>query len=174
MQNYLNYIPVKPGDFMVIPAGSIHAIGKGVTLCEIQQKSGVTYRVWDWNRAGLDGKPRELHIKEAKEVTNFNEDFNQNLISTIKTKLFEKSQIINLYEHNDFKVQLFSKLDEKPFLYSNTKSTEQNKEDKYILLVNWETIEDHEIGFRKSDEYQEWKALLHHFYEPFPTVEHYR
>jgi heme-degrading monooxygenase HmoA len=47
-------------------------------------------------------------------------------------------------------------------------------EDKYILLVRWETIEDHEIGFRKSSEYQEWKTLLHHFYEPFPTVEHYR
>ena len=47
-------------------------------------------------------------------------------------------------------------------------------DDKYILLVNWETIEDHEIGFRQSDEYQEWKALLHHFYEPFPTVEHYK
>ncbi|GAA4947280.1 antibiotic biosynthesis monooxygenase [Algibacter agarivorans] len=48
------------------------------------------------------------------------------------------------------------------------------QDDKYILLVNWETIEDHEIGFRKSDEYQEWKALLHHFYDPFPTVEHYK
>jgi len=48
------------------------------------------------------------------------------------------------------------------------------KEDKYILLVNWETIEDHEVGFRQSDEYQEWKTLLHHFYEPFPTVEHYQ
>ncbi|MDO6760723.1 antibiotic biosynthesis monooxygenase [Tamlana sp. 2_MG-2023] len=48
------------------------------------------------------------------------------------------------------------------------------QEDKYILLVNWETIEDHEIGFRQSDEYQQWKALLHHFYEPFPTVEHYK
>ena len=47
-------------------------------------------------------------------------------------------------------------------------------EDKYILLVNGETLEDHEIGFRKSDEYQEWKILLHHFYEPFPTVEHYK
>jgi len=45
---------------------------------------------------------------------------------------------------------------------------------KYILLVNWETVEDHEIGFRKSKEYQEWKSLLHHFYEPFPTVEHYK
>lgn len=48
------------------------------------------------------------------------------------------------------------------------------QDDKYILLVNWETIEDHEVGFRESDEYQEWKALLHHFYEPFPIVEHYR
>lgn len=47
-------------------------------------------------------------------------------------------------------------------------------EDKYILLVNWETIEDHEIGFRKSNEYQEWKRLLHHFYDHFPLVEHYK
>ncbi|OBQ57368.1 antibiotic biosynthesis monooxygenase [Tamlana sp. s12] len=48
------------------------------------------------------------------------------------------------------------------------------QDDKYILLVNWETIEDHEIGFRQSEEYLQWKALLHHFYEPFPTVEHYK
>tara|TARA_R110000868_G_scaffold5558_6_gene33258 strand:- start:494 stop:775 length:282 start_codon:yes stop_codon:yes gene_type:complete len=48
------------------------------------------------------------------------------------------------------------------------------QDDKYILLVYWETIEDHEIGFRQSKEYQEWKALLHHFYDPFPTVEHYK
>ena len=47
------------------------------------------------------------------------------------------------------------------------------EDDKYMLLVNWETIEDHEIGFRQSEEYKQWKALLHHFYEPFPTVEHY-
>ncbi|ARC94283.1 antibiotic biosynthesis monooxygenase [Vibrio coralliilyticus] len=46
-------------------------------------------------------------------------------------------------------------------------------EGRYILLVNWQTLEDHEIGFRQSVEYQEWKALLHHFYDPFPTVEHY-
>jgi len=46
-------------------------------------------------------------------------------------------------------------------------------ENRYILLVNWEKLEDHTEGFRKSAEYQQWKALLHHFYEPFPTVEHY-
>jgi heme-degrading monooxygenase HmoA len=43
----------------------------------------------------------------------------------------------------------------------------------YILLVRWETLADHETGFRKSPQYQEWKQLLHHFYEPFPTVLHY-
>ncbi|MBO0959801.1 antibiotic biosynthesis monooxygenase [Neobacillus sp. MM2021_6] len=44
---------------------------------------------------------------------------------------------------------------------------------KYLLLVKWETLEDHTIGFRQSSEYQEWKKLLHHFYDPFPTVEHF-
>ncbi|GJM41258.1 MAG: antibiotic biosynthesis monooxygenase [Ardenticatenaceae bacterium] len=44
---------------------------------------------------------------------------------------------------------------------------------QYILLVHWETLEDHTIGFRQSVEYQAWKALLHHFYDPFPTVAHY-
>jgi len=48
------------------------------------------------------------------------------------------------------------------------------KPSQYILLVNWESLADHEIGFRKSAEYQEWKALLHHFYDPFPTVLHYQ
>jgi len=48
-------------------------------------------------------------------------------------------------------------------------------EDKnlYLLLVKWETLEDHTVGFRGSDEYQQWKKLLHHFYEPFPTVYHF-
>jgi len=48
------------------------------------------------------------------------------------------------------------------------------EKDTYLLLVAWETIEDHEIGFRQSQEYQEWKRLLHHFYEPFPVVQHFR
>ena len=43
----------------------------------------------------------------------------------------------------------------------------------YLLLVEWERLEDHTEGFRKSDEYQKWKTLLHHFYEPFPVVEHF-
>ena len=45
--------------------------------------------------------------------------------------------------------------------------------DEYVLLVRWKTLEDHEVGFRQSTQYQEWKRLLHHFYGPFPTVLHY-
>ena len=45
---------------------------------------------------------------------------------------------------------------------------------RYILLVNWDTLEDHTHGFRGSEAYQEWKRLLHHFYHPFPEVQHYQ
>jgi len=44
---------------------------------------------------------------------------------------------------------------------------------RYLLLVNWETLEDHTVGFRGSEQYLEWRALLHHFYDPFPEVQHY-
>lgn len=47
------------------------------------------------------------------------------------------------------------------------------EENKYILLVRWESLKDHTVGFRQSPEYEEWKALLHHFYDPFPVVEHF-
>lgn len=48
-----------------------------------------------------------------------------------------------------------------------------DRPNEYVLLVRWQTLEDHEIGFRKSNQYMEWKRLLHHFYDPFPTVLHY-
>ena len=44
---------------------------------------------------------------------------------------------------------------------------------RYILLVNWQTLEDHTVGFRESEQYQEWRKALHHFYDPFPEVQHY-
>ena len=47
------------------------------------------------------------------------------------------------------------------------------KQNRYMLLVRWEKLEDHTVGFRSSEGYQEWRKLLHHFYDPFPTVEHY-
>ena len=60
----------------------------------------------------------------------------------------------------------------KGYLSHELKKCMEN-ESRYILLVKWETLEDHTVGFRESEEYQEWKALLHHFYDPFPVVEHY-
>jgi heme-degrading monooxygenase HmoA len=48
------------------------------------------------------------------------------------------------------------------------------QDDNYLLLVQWETVEDHEIGFRGSEAYQEWKKILHHYYDPFPVVAHYQ
>lgn len=47
------------------------------------------------------------------------------------------------------------------------------KPNRYLLLVRWERLEDHTVGFRESTKYQQWRALLHHFYDPFPTVEHH-
>ncbi len=63
--------PVKAGDVLFLPAGKVHAIGAGITLCEIQQASDVTYRLYDWDRPGLDGKPRELHIEQSLEVLDY-------------------------------------------------------------------------------------------------------
>ncbi len=57
--------PVEAGQFVHVPAGTLHAIGEGITLVEVQQNSDVTYRLYDWGRAGLDGEPRETHVDEG-------------------------------------------------------------------------------------------------------------
>ncbi|MBQ7154955.1 MAG: hypothetical protein IJR85_05315 [Synergistaceae bacterium] len=66
----LRKVEVKNGDLYFIPAGTIHAIGAGITLAEIQENSNITYRVYDYGRVGADGKPRELHIAKALDVAN--------------------------------------------------------------------------------------------------------
>jgi mannose-6-phosphate isomerase len=65
----LNFVEVEAGDALVIEAGTIHAIGKGIMLCEVQQNSNLTYRLYDYGRLGADGKPRELHIDRALDVS---------------------------------------------------------------------------------------------------------
>jgi len=67
----LRRISVKAGDTIYIPAGMVHAIGAGVVLFETQQASDLTYRMFDWNRVGPDGKPRELHVKKAADVLDY-------------------------------------------------------------------------------------------------------
>lgn len=65
----VNRVPVKKGDLFFIEAGTLHAIGKGILLAEVQQNSNTTYRVYDYGRVGADGKPRELHVEQAVDVT---------------------------------------------------------------------------------------------------------
>ncbi len=65
----LNRVDVHPGDTFFIESGTIHAIGAGILICEIQQNSNCTYRVYDYDRRGADGKPRELHVAKALEVS---------------------------------------------------------------------------------------------------------
>ena len=66
-------LPVRAGDAIFIPSGRIHAIGAGNVIIEVQQNSDTTYRVFDWNRLGLDGKPRALHVQESLESINFDD-----------------------------------------------------------------------------------------------------
>jgi mannose-6-phosphate isomerase len=72
-------IPVKAGYTMFLPSGRVHAIGDGLVIFEIQQNSDTTYRVFDWNRVGLDGKPRELHVAQSLASIDFN-DFEPKLV----------------------------------------------------------------------------------------------
>jgi mannose-6-phosphate isomerase len=74
-------VSVRAGDAMFVPSGRVHAIGAGCLIFEVQQNSDTTYRVFDWNRAGLDGKPRELHIPQSLASIDF-DDFEPDLIRT--------------------------------------------------------------------------------------------
>jgi len=67
----LNRVKVKPGDYFYIKAGTVHAIGSGILLAEIQQSSDITYRVFDWNRVDKNGKGRELHVERALDVSDY-------------------------------------------------------------------------------------------------------
>ncbi|GAC1305324.1 MAG: hypothetical protein NVSMB21_06850 [Vulcanimicrobiaceae bacterium] len=67
----LRYVPARAGDAFHLPAGTMHAIGAGIVLFETQQTSDLTYRIFDYNRTGSDGKPRELHVEKAADVLDY-------------------------------------------------------------------------------------------------------
>ncbi len=73
LEKCLNTLPIKKGDFVCIPSGTIHSILGGAVLVEIQQNSNTTYRVFDWNRVDSDGQSRALHIEKAMDVINFDQ-----------------------------------------------------------------------------------------------------
>jgi mannose-6-phosphate isomerase len=75
LADVLRSVPVRPGDAFYLPAGTLHAIGAGIRLFETQQASDLTYRIFDWNRVGTDGKPRELHVQKAADVLDYRATF---------------------------------------------------------------------------------------------------
>lgn len=126
LKDILNYVDVKKGDSFFIKSGTVHAIGKGILLAEIQQNSNLTYRVFDWNRVGADGKLRPLHIDKALDVSNLNsslgtdktvplkyenEDFIKNFLCFSKNFVAEEITVKKSYfeklNNNSFKIILF-------------------------------------------------------------------
>lgn len=97
----LNFYPVAAGDVFFIPAGTVHAIGKGVLLAEIQQSSDCTYRIFDWNRVDAHGNPRELHTADAEDAIRFGEETEYH---TFYTPLKEKTSPV--IRCNKFNVNL--------------------------------------------------------------------
>ncbi|MDD5139739.1 MAG: class I mannose-6-phosphate isomerase [Verrucomicrobiales bacterium] len=91
-----HHIPVRAGDTMFLPSGRVHAIGDGLVIFEIQQNSDTTYRVFDWNRTGLDGKPRDLHVAQSLASIDFN-DFEPKLVKTkfVADEKIQKRSLVN-------------------------------------------------------------------------------
>lgn len=142
LSDYLNFYEVKRGDFFFVPAGTVHAIGKGVLLAEVQQSSGITYRVWDWNRLE-NGKPRKLDVQKALDVLNFspgNIDYQRNVF--LKSKLA-------FVQHPDFTVDVIQMEKKQNQVY---KLDPQKKTS--ILLLEGEvdlTLSDEQVKLKAYD-----------------------
>jgi mannose-6-phosphate isomerase len=111
-------VPVRAGDTMFLPSGRVHAIGAGLVIFEIQQNSDTTYRVFDWNRVGLDGKPRELHVAPSLASIDFN-DFEPKLAEgkfsgddKVKSRLLVRDKLFNV-ENLEMKSGAVAKLKER-------------------------------------------------------------
>ncbi len=140
-----NAVPVKKGDVFFIRAGTLHAIGKGILIAEIQQNSNTTYRIYDYGRVGSDGKPRQLHIGKAKDVTALRPaqpypETPTEQMSGYKQKLLSKCEYFTAYALDiDSKAAL--EADEKSFVN--------------ILVLEGEgnIIADKTMGFKKGDSF---------------------
>lgn len=106
IKDYLNYVTVKQGDSVYIPAGTLHAILSNILICEIQQNSDTTYRVYDWDRVDKNGNSRQLHKKEAidtinpKYVSTITHSNNDEIQKLASNNVFEVNKIVckNKYE----------------------------------------------------------------------------
>jgi len=93
VERLLHRLPTRPGSFMFLPGGRLHAIGAGNVLFEVQQNSDTTYRVFDWNRLGLDGMPRALHVEQSLQCIDFN-DFEPALDDGLNERLVSHDCLI--------------------------------------------------------------------------------
>lgn len=116
-----NSVPVKKGDVFFIDSGTLHAIGKGIVIAEIQQNSNTTYRVYDFGRLGVDGKPRQLHVEKAIEVTKLvpptrptKAVANMQFFAEYDMKLLAQCEYFTVY-HFNIKKQCNFKADEVSF-----------------------------------------------------------
>lgn len=96
LEPLVHTLKVRAGESIFIPSGRLHAIGGGNLILEIQQNSDTTYRVFDWGRVGLDGKPRQLHIEESIRSTNFNDFEPDTLKPTGESQILAESDVFTL------------------------------------------------------------------------------
>lgn len=94
----LNKVPVKKGETYFIPSGTIHAIGAGVTLYEVQQNSSLTYRVYDFDRTDINGNKRPLHVDKAKQAANLNK---YDVPNPKRSELLGKCKYFSAYRYSD-------------------------------------------------------------------------
>jgi mannose-6-phosphate isomerase len=97
-QDCLNMFQPAPGDCVFIPAGTVHALGAGLLIAEIQQSSDVTYRLFDWNRLGPDGKPRPLHVEQGLDAV----DFQRGPVGPQRPRSTERPEVSRLVECERF------------------------------------------------------------------------
>lgn len=158
IMNQLNAVYAQPYDVFYIPAGTIHALGKGFVVAEIQQSSNSTYRIYDYDRVGPDGKKRELHIEKSVEVSNLEPSPKQkplhwegNIANLIQNEFFQ-NQLVRNVESTTYKTSLESfqalvvtkgkgKLKNKEYRY------DMNQGDGFFVEAGSEFIVDGQVEF---------------------------
>ncbi|MBE6821043.1 MAG: mannose-6-phosphate isomerase [Ruminococcaceae bacterium] len=102
LTDYVENVKVKKGDFFFIDSGTLHAICKGIMLAEVQESSNTTYRIYDYNRVGADGKPRELHVEDGAAVTKLEKysqpDFSNPALDTDERRLLADCPLFKVWK----------------------------------------------------------------------------
>ena len=98
LERFLHRFQPKPGECLFLPAGTVHALGQGVMVAEIQQTSDNTFRLYDWNRVGTDGKPRPLHVEEGLEAI----DYDQGPVEPDKPRATDQDHVKRLVDCDKF------------------------------------------------------------------------